>query len=272
MDIESFVLKLYKYFHIYTVRTEQVKEFCEFVDIDYLRLLNTNNTRWLSLLAAVDRVLKLFPVLRSYFLSQSNPPTAIVSFFENPLAEVWLWFLCNQLSLFSDTIKEMEKQNASVIDIARQITQLIGKLKERRDACFMGLKVKELLKSLKEQGLLPKPKVCNSLCAFYNSSIDYLEEWGAYFADLNTFSWILLNTVLVWDNVEMSLLFVKSVSSTLQINEMELFDEITWVRKCTADRLIEWNDQKKTADERWMEIFDYFQNQNITFKNTGLMV
>ena len=41
IEVESLVVKIYKYFHIYTVRVTQLKEFCKFVEIDYKRFYNT---------------------------------------------------------------------------------------------------------------------------------------------------------------------------------------------------------------------------------------
>lgn len=35
VDIESVIVKIYKYFYRYTVRMEQLKDFCDFVDLEY---------------------------------------------------------------------------------------------------------------------------------------------------------------------------------------------------------------------------------------------
>jgi hypothetical protein len=39
LDIESIIVKIYNYFSIYTARTEQLKEYCEFVEVEYRQLL-----------------------------------------------------------------------------------------------------------------------------------------------------------------------------------------------------------------------------------------
>ena len=46
--VESLVVKIYKFFHIYTVRVTEMKNFCEFVEIEYQRILQHGNTRFLS--------------------------------------------------------------------------------------------------------------------------------------------------------------------------------------------------------------------------------
>ena len=46
IDIESFAVKVYKYFHIYTVRVENLKNFCDFAGNNYAKLLEHGNTRF----------------------------------------------------------------------------------------------------------------------------------------------------------------------------------------------------------------------------------
>ena len=82
IDIDNLIFKIYQYFYIYIVRTEKLKEFCTFVDIEYKKLLSHSSTRWLSLFPGIARLIQIFPALRSFFLSQNKPPTMIKSFFE----------------------------------------------------------------------------------------------------------------------------------------------------------------------------------------------
>ena len=49
IDIESIVNKIFQHFHIYTVRVEKLKSFCDFVQIEYKPVLGSVKTRWLSL-------------------------------------------------------------------------------------------------------------------------------------------------------------------------------------------------------------------------------
>jgi hypothetical protein len=66
LDIEVIVIKIYKYFHIYAVRVTKLKEFCEFVETDYKKVLSHSSTRFLSLLLAIERILSIFDGLKSY--------------------------------------------------------------------------------------------------------------------------------------------------------------------------------------------------------------
>ena len=54
------LLKIYKFFDIYTVRVAELKQFCDFVDIEYQRISQHGNTRFLSLLPALQRILEMF--------------------------------------------------------------------------------------------------------------------------------------------------------------------------------------------------------------------
>ena len=54
------VHKIYSHFYIYTVRTAELKIFCDEVEVMYKKMLGYYKTRWLALLPAVERVLRMF--------------------------------------------------------------------------------------------------------------------------------------------------------------------------------------------------------------------
>lgn len=82
MDIEALVLKIYGHFSIYTIRTEELKKFCSFVDTEYKKVLKHSKTRWLSLMPTVERILYLYAALKSYFNSIDSPPKLLENFFK----------------------------------------------------------------------------------------------------------------------------------------------------------------------------------------------
>lgn len=87
IDVQTFIIKIYSYFYIYTVRVNELKEFCEFVDIEYKKVLGYSATRWLALRPAIERVLQIYPALKSYFASNEKSPTIIINYFDNPETE-----------------------------------------------------------------------------------------------------------------------------------------------------------------------------------------
>ena len=65
---------------MYAVRTEKLKEYGEFADIEYRTLLSHSKTRWLSLFPGITRLLQMFPALKSFFRSQDKPTTLMKTF------------------------------------------------------------------------------------------------------------------------------------------------------------------------------------------------
>ena len=54
IDIENNIDKIFQYVFIYTVRAEQLKEYCEFANCEYKRLLSYCKTCWLFFLEFQD--------------------------------------------------------------------------------------------------------------------------------------------------------------------------------------------------------------------------
>ena len=74
VDVESIINNIFQHFHIFTVRVEELKTFCNFVEVDYKPVLGSVKTKWLSLLSALVRTIEMFDGLKSYFLLQEKKP------------------------------------------------------------------------------------------------------------------------------------------------------------------------------------------------------
>jgi hypothetical protein len=46
-DVEAIVNKIFQYFHMNTVQVEELKEFCNFIDVECKQILGSVKTRWL---------------------------------------------------------------------------------------------------------------------------------------------------------------------------------------------------------------------------------
>jgi hypothetical protein len=88
---------------------EELKEFCDFLDIEYKQVLGSVKTRWLSLQPAITRVTDMFLGLKSYFLSQEKCPMMLKIFPSDPVSIVWFHFLESQLKVCCNTIKKNRK-------------------------------------------------------------------------------------------------------------------------------------------------------------------
>ena len=69
VSIDALLVDINTHFYLSIKRKEEFKSFCEFVSVSYKQILSHVETRWLSLLRVVSRVLELWPALVSYFTS-----------------------------------------------------------------------------------------------------------------------------------------------------------------------------------------------------------
>lgn len=63
IDIEVIVVKMYKYFYIYTVRVDNLKTFCVDIEIEYKKMLSFSKNRFLSLIREIEIVLQMYELL-----------------------------------------------------------------------------------------------------------------------------------------------------------------------------------------------------------------
>ena len=70
-DVEELVVNMFYWFDKSTKRKSMLVEYCCFYDICYRKIVEHVSTRCLSLEAALERVLKVYDGLHSYFLSES---------------------------------------------------------------------------------------------------------------------------------------------------------------------------------------------------------
>lgn len=70
-DVKDLVIDMFYWFDRSTKRKSMLVAYCCFCDVCYRKIVKHVSTRLLSLEAAVERVLKVYDGLRSYFLSES---------------------------------------------------------------------------------------------------------------------------------------------------------------------------------------------------------
>ena len=185
-------MKIFNYFSIYTVRTEALKEFCDYVEINYQPLLNHSKTRWLSLFPAVERLLKLFPALKEYFLSQNQPPYILKTFFENPYSEAYLWFTHSLMSVFQSNLASVEQEENSVLEITNILESILRLLRNRIEDKFVPLKVKQLVRGANGSNEETQ-SIYDEFQQVYKASLEYLEKWiRPLVGEFKCFEWMVL--------------------------------------------------------------------------------
>lgn len=69
-EVEEFVRNIYTYFQYSFKRQSEFKSFQEFVEVKPHKLLKPSQTRWLSILSVVKRILEQYDALQLYFQSE----------------------------------------------------------------------------------------------------------------------------------------------------------------------------------------------------------
>jgi hypothetical protein len=145
IDVEAIMNKMFQYFHTYSVQVEELKEFCDFIDVEYKQILGNVKTRWLSLQPAITRVISVFPALKSYFLSQEQCLMMLRKMFEDPVSLDLIFFLESQMKICSISMKKIQTDSISDSEVAVELDILSNKMKSRRDENICTTKLTSLL-------------------------------------------------------------------------------------------------------------------------------
>ncbi|KAG9278210.1 hypothetical protein AMEX_G6034 [Astyanax mexicanus] len=183
-DVEAFVLKVYSEFSCSAKKVEVLKEFCEFTSTKYREILRHVPTRWLSLLPAIQRILECWPALKSYFLSlgKDDCPSIVWTFVggasdtehvDHTMAECILAFMHNVMQEFDSSIRKLESDSATVIDVYSVMNRLRNQLNARRTDRFYGSKAKQITRSLSPQ---QQDHFRSLVDRFFEKAVLYIED------------------------------------------------------------------------------------------------
>ncbi|KAJ8913403.1 hypothetical protein NQ315_008796, partial [Exocentrus adspersus] len=228
-DVETLVLKVYCHFSSHAKRVRELKDFFNFVDVEYRTVIRHVTTR---------AVVVSCPI-RSYFASLgSNCPVPLQKYFpeetegesasgkERTLTECYLAFFDNILKLLYDTVLALEKNNLMCCEVYFVLQTLRNKLNQRVTDKFVGFLCSNIL--------------CNFTLIYYNTLKQNLIFLIAFSA---------LTDV------------VESTGLKNNVNMDELYEEFCQIRE--ALELAVGQKKEKTVIEKWCEIF----KANPTLKN-----
>lgn len=274
IDVEVIVVKIFKFFYIYTVRVARLQEFCEFVGVTYKKVMSHSSTRFLSLLPAIERILMIYEGLKSYFLSDSasSCPQIIKEFFNNPANEAYMWFVHGALQIFQGTILQMEKNEISATEVSLKYSELKAKLEARRKNKFIPQMAKKKLAVCTKNGVINSDEFESQIDKFYIKCIEYLDLWSNSFEGADNFPWIInaCNYELEWSQVEKSAEYINSVvtekpATATFINIDMLFDEVVQVNQALKKI-------KETLDSKKKMMIDEGKEPDIDLKSAPLWV
>lgn len=270
VDIENIMFKVYYHFNIFTVRTEKLKEFCNFIGCEFKMVLSHSKTRWLSLSPCVDRMLLTFEPLKSYFLSEENSPIAITNFFKSESSEFWLFFLQPQFHLFYETVKSIEGKDVSAVEVSTEFNNLLSKYKSRRESVFIPFMAENILKKLETEKLLDRSYVTSVVVRFYTAIIDYLETWANRFCNkAKKMNHLMLNEKLSYEEFKESYIFFLDATKLLPmpaISDNDVFDTYDCIKSCLDINLEKWKNDSVPLVMRWRTLLKSANEVNSTVK------
>uniref|UniRef100_H3AQW2 DUF4371 domain-containing protein n=1 Tax=Latimeria chalumnae TaxID=7897 RepID=H3AQW2_LATCH len=155
-DVEGLVIKVVNDFLSSAKRLEALKDCFDFVEQEYCSLLWHVPTRWLSLLSAIDRLLKTWKSLKAYFLSQAEEETHPVIWtfvaanrdYEVATQDDLSLPECSYISLVATGINVLESEVIQITEVYGVMDRLRSSLQQRIQDRFYGYKVNQCLKKL----------------------------------------------------------------------------------------------------------------------------
>ena len=113
-DIEDHSVDLFYWFNKSSKRKSALLEYYEFCDQEYEEVIRYVSTRWLCLEHCVNRELKKYEGLRSYFLSEGLKDDRFVRLetaFTDPMTELYLFFFQSSLVTFTNYNKFLQRED-----------------------------------------------------------------------------------------------------------------------------------------------------------------
>lgn len=129
--IENFVREIFKYFQYSSKKFEEYKSYQEFCKLKPHKLLHPAQTRWLSLVAVVRRVLEQWNALKLFFTTEvsstkSESANIIYNKFQNVFYKLYLQFLDYILPYMTDLNKQMQSEKPQIYILFEKV-QLVYK-------------------------------------------------------------------------------------------------------------------------------------------------
>jgi len=126
VDVEELVIDLYYHFDKSSKRKEILKGYQEFCNVETRKILKHSSTRWLSLMKCLDRILRQYDALKSYFLSSASEEKStdknkkksmvaiLVEKLNDPITKVYMLFLHSVLPVFDSFTALLESEEPMI--------------------------------------------------------------------------------------------------------------------------------------------------------------
>ncbi|XP_055307724.1 uncharacterized protein LOC129571876 [Sitodiplosis mosellana] len=295
-DIEATVVNIYNYFKTSCTRNARLQHL---INADeYMKLLGYANTRFIGFHGCIDRIIKNFDALKTFFDTEKETPVALGRFFDHHLSKLLLVFVRDQCEYFEAVIRSLEGSHVSGYEAARTIFSFCTSIRERMDENFTSLQFQQELttiidslpftdtilkkankRSIHEEVFVDVEYIDEIVRKFQNISVTYLETWGVHLKPLvDTYSWIELREMPLWSTLESpvkntaDMLLAKKLIKQEEYNTVfnEFVNVKTYLKSVpVVDRktIFEiWNEKHASIEDRWLEVFSNLKKKSASYK------
>ena len=130
-DLEYHCVDLFYWFHKSTKRKGILKEYYMFCDTEYEAVVKYVSVRWLCLERCLDRELKKYHALKSYFLSEhesDNRFKRLNELFQRPMSEIYLMFFQSSIALLTNFNRFLQREDPLIYLMHTQMETFLNKL------------------------------------------------------------------------------------------------------------------------------------------------
>jgi len=129
------------------------KDYCDFVDIEFQKLISHYVTRWLSIYPCLPRKLQMYLASHPYFISIDKPTVALKRFSGN--SERILFKTLRRLQsfevAFNELVQNIKKSKASFIEVVLFSATVKARIQERQsDVHTVSSQIKSALRKVRE--------------------------------------------------------------------------------------------------------------------------
>lgn len=265
-DVENLVLKIYSEFSNSAKKSDALKECFEYLEMDYQKMLRHVTTRWLSLYAALDRLLRSWPAVKKYFLDlgEENCDKSIWRFIKNQehgleddlsseilVSETYIYFVHHYMNILNTHIVKLESNELTSTELHGIMSDLKEQISQRQNDQFFGSKALAALKYLPTR---EKQIFVQEANLVYKKTIDYLAKY--YDFQKSPFQYFeCLNLKKHKANISFQkILEAKEAAKIINIDEDMLYNEIV-ILKSGLQELEKESTGYKNNSDIWRKIF-----------------
>lgn len=133
--VEQLVIDLYYHFDKSFKRNDLLKEYQKFCGVEMQKILKHSSTDWLLLMKCVDRILRQYDVLKSYFSScalkkknkKESKVTLLLDRLNDPMTKVYMLFLHSVLPIIDSSTSLLECEEPMIHKVGECINTKLAR-------------------------------------------------------------------------------------------------------------------------------------------------